>query len=132
MAIEKMHPCRAQAIQRQNRAPRRTAGAQKHDASGPSSRPNALAHGLRQADRVGVAGLDAAVSLKDQKIGGAGGLRGGVAIMRQGEGRFLVRHRDIDAAKSRPLQADDQFGRNLPAAPPAAPARRRSSTSSSQ
>ena len=87
----------------------------------PFSAAHALAQGFRQADRVGVAAFDPAVCVKDQQIGRARRLRGGIAAMRQGEGRFLVRHRDIDAAKTGAAQAIDHRGEIFPAGPPAAP-----------
>ena len=70
----------------------------------PSSVPMRFAHGFRQAQRIGVAAFDAAVWWKIRRLAAPAAFAGRIAAMRQGKGRFLVRHRDIDAPKAGPLQ----------------------------
>ena len=73
---------------------------------------------------IGVAPFDPPIVVEDQQIGGAGGLRGRIAVMGQAKGGFLVRHRDIDAAKACLRAARDDGGKIFRRRP-AAPARRR-------
>ncbi len=91
---------RAPRRQRQYGATRRAARPQQHGAfAGQRIIAQALAQGFRQAQGVGIAAFHMPVA-EHQQIDRAGLARRIVQAFGQGEGRFLVRHRHIDAAKA--------------------------------
>ena len=112
MAIEDMRFWPRPSTSSARTAPRAAPPAPSSTTVLPSSSPIASRRRFRKAHRVGVAAFDPAIGMKDQKIGRARRLGRGIAVMRQGEGRFLVRHRDIDAAKPGLRRLIDHAWRN--------------------